>query len=558
MLRGDYLSIYQLSVPITTDTYKRLENVLSQHHSVSDPFRYLGWLLIRLLSMLCNACEKLYQEANKTLSFIYSPKVASFIEEWKLPIAAVLIISLILFGVSLMLNKKYERNKLLSGIFIALIVLTGLTNSMQTLTDKVSNYSLELAGSSSTSANSIIKNSIFDLYYLDDNDFSEKAVSNKNTLNENNILNIDINEIISSSDDVKNPNFFTKKLDVDKNGNSVLVDIDDGGLVNFNNDNYYRYDIDFITIFLTLFATAIVMIFTSFKVVKIMYEIIINHILALILAAGNWAEGNKLKEVIKSLFALFFSVFMCSVMIHIYFIYSSWISANVSNALVRALLLVFAAFAVIDGPNVVEKIFGVDAGLASTFRSVSTMFFAARGAASAVKGAGHAVNSIARGGAHLGGEVGGFINGMKNHGNSNAGQGATGSKGSVSKSTEGSQNTDKNSPDKHNNQNANSSGGKTKSDNLNISGSNNKTDADNLNNQGNGNPSSIANEGSKRQNSSANSNFDYAGYKSRNPRSAIGAGVRGTNKGQYWGNKISNAAQSRKEKSAADRNAKGE
>jgi len=574
-------TLFLLSVNISTDLYEKLSRILSNKNIVKDFFRWLGWQIARLLAILCDACEDLYKYANNTLSFIYSDKVAQFISEWKYVIYGVLIISLILFGISLMTNKKPERSKLLSGVFIAIIVLTGLTNSMQTITDKVATYSTELIGTSSSSAELVVKNAIVDLYYVEAYDFSDQAIEQGNQLRTNRILNIDPNSTIKASDDgLSNPDFFTKRTDDSKDGEVILIDIDDGGITDLNNDTYYRYYIDFTTIFFTLSATAIVMVFTSFKVVKIMYEIIVNEILALLLAAGNWAEANKLKEVVKSLFTLFFSVFMCSVMIHIFFIYSAFISDTVDNKVARGLLLVFGAFAVIDGPNIVEKIFGVDAGLSSTFRSVSTLFFAGRGLASMASGATHAVGAFARGGAHVAGASGGFFGGLKN-GINNAKNGASGGNNSVASQGNNSGNINSGGDNQNlNNQNGSknnvaSNGSKSNSSAQSKSGSlggSGDSKGNNISQPTNSEHPSVANSSespssvnsSDGQNSSAaNKNaspqngFDYADYKSRNPRSVIGAGVRGSRKGNYFGEKLGSKSAS-VSNAAKNRNAKGD
>ena len=563
-------ALYLLSVTISTDLYEKLSRILSNKHIVKDFFRWLGWQIARLLALLCDACEDLYKYANKTLSFIYSDKIAQFISEWKYVIYGVLIISLILFGISLMMNKKSERSKLLSGVFIAIIVLTGLTNSMQTITDKVASYSTELIGTSSSSAELVVKNAIVDLYYIEAYDFSDQAIEQGNQLKANRILNIDPNSTIKASDDgLSNPDFFTKRTDDSKDGEVILVDIDDGGITDLNNDTYYRYYIDFTTIFLTLFATAIVMVFTSFKVVKIMYEIIVNEILALLLAAGNWAEANKLKEVVKSLFTLFFSVFMCSVMIHIFFIYSAFISDTVDNKVVRGLLLVFGAFAVIDGPNIVEKIFGVDAGLSSTFRSVSTLFFAGRGLASMASGATHAA-----------GAAGGFFGGLRN-GINNVRHGASGGNNSIASQGNNGNNMNSGSENQNlNNKNGSknnvaSNGSKSNSSAHNKSGragGSNDAKGNNISQPTNSDHPSVANSSESpssinssdgqnisaaNKNAASQNNFDYADYKSRNPRSVIGAGVRGNRKGNYFGEKLGIKSAS-VSNSAKSRNAKGD
>ena len=579
------MQTFLLSVSATTDFYEKWDNILTNREAsiISDGLRYLGWLIVKLLAYICDACEKLLEYANKSLSFIVSPDVVNFISQWKYVIYGVLIIAILFFGINLIVNRKQERSKLLQNIVIAVLVLMCTTTAVVQLTTNTQSFSLDLLDtSSSTSSEKVVKDAVTDLYYLDANDFSDSAAQKKNILPASSIMSIDVTEDIKASDDVENPDVFKYKYNSNgKNGQPELEEIDDGGMVDYNNDTYYRYHIDFVTIYITLFSTAIVMIFTAFKVVKIAFDIIVHQILATLMAAGDWASGQKLKEVVKSLFALFFSVFMCSVMMKLYFLFAAWTSGNIESGLARAFILVFAAFAVIDGPNIIEKIFGIDAGLASTFRSVSTLFFAAAGVGRMAKGASHAAGSVVRGTAHAGGAAGGFLGSIISNrksasAGSNTTNGADGKNGiantanNQNKSSEKSGNTasalntkgQQNAKQPNNATNNNAKQGPDRNianaENVPSSEKNNISDAaiSGQNNQ-NANPdgNSISNRASQQK---QNNGYDYWGNKARNPRSVTGAAVRGKNSGQYWGDRLSNSTAKRRERQEAKRNAKGD
>lgn len=574
------MQAFLISVSADAAFYEKWSNILSNKGIVWDVLRSIGWLIVKLLVTICDACEKLLGYANKSLSFITSPSVIQFISEWKYVIYGVLIIAILFFGINLIVNRKLEKSKLLQNIVIAVLVLMCSTTAVVQLTNNTKSFSLELLNtSSSTSAEKVIKDSITDLYYLDANDFSNEAAEQKNIIPASSIINIDITEDIKSSDDVLNPDVFKYKYNINgKNGNQELEEIDDGGIVDFNNNTYYRYHIDYTTIYITLFATAIVMIFTAFKVVKIVFDIIVHQILATLMAAGDWASGQKLKEVIKSLFALFFSVFMCSVMMKLYFMFAAWTSSNISSGAARGFILAFAAFAVIDGPNIVEKIFGIDAGLASTFRSVSTLFFATSGALRMAHGASHAMSNVIRGTAHAGGNVGGFIDAIRAHRSDNAaGNHTDGGINGGEKSTKpdiantanqnrSANNSDSTSTSQKQPSNATSSESGNTADNKTSNIENdtasersnindtalNSSARDNHDNTSEG--QSISNKASQRR----NNGYDYWENKSRNPRSVVGAAVRGKNAGQYFGDKISDSVAGRRERYEAKRNAKGD
>lgn len=542
---------YILTVNANSDFYEKWADILSNESIFKDVIRTFLWGLTKFLVWLCDACENLLYLANKTLGFIYSDSVSEFISEWRYVIIGVLVLSVLIFGITLIVQHKQDRSKLLTNIVIAICILTGITTLIPTLSTRTADWSQSLLDSYSSSSETVIQGATTDLYYMDANDFSNAAEKKKNNLSAAQIVNINPTEVISASDGVANKDVFSYRLNYDKNGNPIIDDIDDSG-ISWNNDCYYRYHIDFTTIFITLIATAIVMIFTAFKVVKITFDIIVHEILATLMAAGDWANGQKLKEVIKSLFALFFSVFMCSVMMKMYFMFSAWTSTNIDNNIGRAFLLVFAAFAVIDGPNIVEKLFGVDAGLSSVFRSVSTMFFASRGAASVIHGTRNIVNSGARAASHGAGSLHGFYSGYKeakNNADENIANNANKNK------NESSQETLKNSNSNKNNNNTNKGNANIKSNDINTnndekisdktnrddnnissgveySKSNNNTDSDN----------SIANRANKKSDNAAD---NYLSRKYREPRSIIGAERRGYEQGNALGAKVGNAVANR-------------
>lgn len=541
------MQIFLLSISATTDFYEKWSNIFSNKHIVWDVFRNIGWLLVKLLLTICNACEDLLEYANKSLSFIASPEVVDFIGQWKYVIYGVLIIAILFFSINMMVNRKQERSKLLQNIVIATLVLMCSTTAIVQLTTNTQSFSLDLLDTSnSTSSEKVIKDAVTDLYYMDENDFSDSSAQQKNVIPATSILNINPTEDIKASDDVENPDIFKYKLNTNgKNGQATLDEIDDGGLVDYNNDTYYRYHIDFTTIIITLLATAIVMIFTAFKVVKIVFDIIVHQILATLMAAGDWTSGQKLKEVIKSLFALFFSVFMCSVMMKLYFMFAAWTSSNIASSTARGFILAFASFAVIDGPNIVEKIFGIDAGLASTFRSVSTLFFGATGAARLTHGAAHTAGNIARGTAHVGGNVGGFLGGVFGRNKSDIANAANQNK---STTNNGKSSTSPDIKESSNNDEpkSNSADNNTQSNNATKTSSRHNSSSDGQ---------SISNRASKQN---QHGEYNYWDNKSRNPRSVAGAAVRGKNDGQYWGDKINNASANRRDRQEAKRNAKGD
>ncbi|MFR2660522.1 MAG: hypothetical protein ACLS9N_13450 [[Clostridium] leptum] len=62
---------------------------------------------------------------------------------------------------------------------------------------------------------------------------------------------------------------------------------------------------------------------------------------------------------------------------------------------VQSFILLIMAFAVIDGPNIIERCIGVDVGLSSVFRTTAAIFAGTRPATHMVKSAVGSVGKVA-------------------------------------------------------------------------------------------------------------------------------------------------------------------
>ena len=139
--------------------------------------------------------------------------------------------------------------------------------------------------------------------------------------------------------------------------------------------------------------------------------------MATVFAASDLTNGQRTKQVLQSIGSIYVVLVLAVLMIKFYYLGSSYISSTISNGLVKAIALIFFAFAVIDGPNIIEKILGIDVGLRSGFQTLATMFMATSAVKSVVGGAGHLAGGIL-GGAF--GTVGGIKDGVNNYRNERA------------------------------------------------------------------------------------------------------------------------------------------
>lgn len=165
-------------------------------------------------------------------------------------------------------------------------------------------------------------------------------------------------------------------------------------------DYYYRYSVDMLPIFLAEVATILVIIFTTFKVARLSYELVIHRLFAEILALTDLAGGSKLREVLKLIGATYIVLAYCPVAVRLFLSFQNWMFGTDSpfgDSIIPSFLLLAIAMAVIDGPNLIERIFSIDAGIQSGFKAAMAAVGIGRMASGTLHGLAHGVSSIGKG-----------------------------------------------------------------------------------------------------------------------------------------------------------------
>lgn len=168
----------------------------------------------------------------------------------------------------------------------------------------------------------------------------------------------------------------------------------------------YRYKVEWGIMFMQLISTAVVMILTTYKIARIIYEIVFNHFLALFFGAADLSNGQRIKEILKSIISLLLSLLFAVVLVEFYFIITDSVN-NIqfipndegANKWMQVLVDFFIAVATVKGPSVLEKILGVEGGLSGAWRDMGAATRPARNAARAV---GRGAMKLAKGAAIAG------------------------------------------------------------------------------------------------------------------------------------------------------------
>lgn len=355
---------------------------------ITDSLRKLGWLLISGLVSLVDGLENITTRIYSFNDFFNSKGVNDLLNAYKPLIYGIFIIALLFLGYSVMLQKKKDRSEIPTNILIAAMVIIALPIFMTKLGDLTQMFVNYNISEQHSSAKEIVKDNISDLYYLDRNNF--KMNEKKNDIPINDIMNININETLDANkivNDTANRNLKRKLIRSEK-GKEKLVDLDKGFFGLFE-EGYYRYNANFIIIIVSLAITGITLLCISLKVIGIIFELGFKKIFATIIAMADISDGRKLKAIVVDIMSSFAILMVTSVLLKVYIIFSAFLGSKAGNYSILSLVaLAGVSWKVIDAPDIVERILGIDAGVKSNWASVLAGYEGIKGASRAIRGAG--------------------------------------------------------------------------------------------------------------------------------------------------------------------------
>ena len=158
------------------------------------------------------------------------------------------------------------------------------------------------------------------------------------------------------------------------------------------NEFYYRYTVDYGVMWMELISLIIIYLFMSYKVIRILYEIVIHQLLAYLYSA-NFNNNQKILKILDSLKDSYILLLFTTVIIKFYLLATKFISGWNVSGIAKGIILLFLAFAVIDGPNLIQKLTGADIGASDGMGKMMSLFYGGRMAASTVGAAAGAVKS---------------------------------------------------------------------------------------------------------------------------------------------------------------------
>jgi len=405
-----------------TDKLLEFAEYLNEGSMMTDIFRWLGWAIVRGIATLVDGLEKVTDEVLLIKVFFENEDVAQFLVTIRPLLWLLFALSLIFVGYLLIFQRKMNAEIVAINIIICLGILTILGTSMSKVNDftdatisftknggqnqaitndegqqAISDSSVNeggLYGGGSVS-DSIIKRNVVDLVMFDRDNWKSADIEEKNNFAESKARYLDAQQKFDAD------KLSDIDIDLSKDGkkisqnylalgveNETPVKFDQGGL-EYNNVYYYRYTINWFTILVTLAVMGFTLFSIAYKICRLSFELAFNHILATIIAPIDIHDGQKTKKIIQDIIATFAVIILIFISMKLYILGTSFLEENLSGIAYLIALIAFSV-AVVDGPNMVEKLFGIDAGLKNGWGLVA-------GAYAATKLIGSGANGLAKG-----------------------------------------------------------------------------------------------------------------------------------------------------------------
>ena len=356
--------------------------------------RTVGWLLVKGFSLLLDCCITLYNYTFGLIDITRWSVLENYLSEYKPLIQAIMMASLVILGFMYMFGKNKKHNVLNSVLILAVVMSASTTIFTELNRFSIAFKDAALSGGSTVNGTELIRTNLYDLYYIDsqiglENLNSKGKIPQGTSLSKTDVDYINIGEVLDPGTDGLSKNaesILKKRLMSIGNGEYGLIDAKDGvAWTDFGNTYYYRYTFHYGTYYLTAAAAILIYVCLAYKNTRVIYEIFVSRILVSLYAA-NLSSERKVVKILESIRDSYFALCFTVISLKSYFLFVEYLNSKTEiNGLARGIIILFIAWCVIDGANIIEKLTGVDAGLSSMTGKLIAAYHMIRGAGQTVQ-----------------------------------------------------------------------------------------------------------------------------------------------------------------------------
>lgn len=384
-----------------------------------DALRVIGFGIIKFLAWMGDSLYSGLQQVFDAITFSYSDEIIALTKRYSVLYKSFFLVAVVGFGLYLIMKKGQKELNTVMCVFVMILILSGMPLMMQkigNLTVVSSHFVTQQWNNSSNEkkitsiSGTVLKESIVDLRKVDKNmtDTSLpkglKKGSGYNNFNSNTWKTIDINSRMdyeSKDYTLNHQSVWENKLEAsDESGQYELTKID--GWTKFTSNYYYRYQItSWFGIFVMLGCMSFLLFFLIIRAAKIVIDLAGAMIYTPFIAVTDLTTGQRIKEAIKDIIAHFAAMFVLAAFMGIYFVAFTWINSSNLSIVPQLGMHVALVWAILDGPNIIERIIGVDAGFSGVWKTV----LAAKSGADIARGFGSMASRAGKGAASAAGKA---------------------------------------------------------------------------------------------------------------------------------------------------------
>lgn len=366
--------------------------------------RRLGFLVAKGIASLAAELENLA----KTMYALFPDLIADmglseFIAEAKPLLTVLLALAIMATGYIIIVKKEGKSNVLQSFliIFLVLSVMPMMSTKLATLTSGSAEGIFNITEEGSCAAYDIIDDNVIDLYMLMEEDLITSSESEHEKIIKSGSKNVisptkaSVSRVKAASTLDYDENSFgdydklvKNELDISASGSEYLTKMN-GGIFDASHDYYYRYHINWLVMLTSLIAMFVTLLLTSIRLAKMLWEITLSMFIAPFVAVTDVTTGQRIKELLRNILSLCAVMGIISVILGVYnmgmSILSGWQSSGKIGSVVYLVLLVSLASITIEGPDIVQRIYGISAGGKGPLSMLSGIYYGSRMAKEAAK-----------------------------------------------------------------------------------------------------------------------------------------------------------------------------
>ena len=400
-----------------------LGGMFNLQNSVKLLFRSVGWFLIRQMHTMCSQIENIFYRMFDLMDILKADSILGFLGRSRQLALMLLTIPIIILGYRMITDSEFNGRKVVSNVIYSIVILLTVTGAVSLLSEltqagisEVNSGGDQIGEYRLSTADELLSTSVIDLVYkyqtssiadLKNGRLTGDIWDDPNNMSSERLKNIDINELVCYTlADEDTPFAYHYYLDTsgdlqasrfpDCNTGISWLDTLVSKLSNLQT-SYARYHVDFFNLIMCLLALTIAYFCAVYKICRIIFELIVSELMLQFSAVLDLSGAERTKKIVTNILSSFLSLFGMAILFRLYrMIYSyvlHWSFLN-EHHIIRTLVVVAFSLGILDGPDVINRILGVDVGNRSLAQSLQSMFYATSMVRSAYQAATGAVSSV--------------------------------------------------------------------------------------------------------------------------------------------------------------------